>query len=64
VFQQFDATGSDYGLQMVYNDRGYLYEQIEAHDSGNIDINDPVYLRILSINARGNVTDDGCPELL
>ena len=57
VFQQFDATGSDYGIQMQYNAQGYLYEQIEAHDSGESTIPDPVYLRILKMDARGNVTD-------
>jgi len=39
---------------MVYNDRGYLYEQIEAHDSA---ITATLYLRILSMDARGNVTN-------
>jgi RHS repeat-associated protein len=57
VFQQFDATGSDYGVQMVYKSNGHLQKQLEARFTGDANPNnDTVYYEVLSTDARGNVT--------
>lgn len=58
MFQQFDATGYDYGIQSVYNNHGYLSQQIEARFTGDADANnDRMYYQIHAMDARGNVVD-------
>ncbi|MEX0941679.1 MAG: FG-GAP-like repeat-containing protein [Pseudomonadales bacterium] len=58
VFQAFDATTSSahaVGRQFAYNSYGYQYRTIEAANSA---YEDHEYHEIVSVDARGNVTEE------
>jgi RHS repeat-associated protein len=57
VFQQFDGVmqGDIKGLHFVYNDQGYVYQHLEASQSGGSHAT--VYKHIISMDAFGNITE-------
>ena len=53
VFQQYDGADVDTGVEYYYNPNGYLEYAIEAQNSAN---QSDEYYRVLTMDARGNVT--------
>lgn len=53
IFQQFDASGDNRGLQFHYQN-GYLLKQVEARNSA--DPNPKIYYQVEAMDARGKIT--------